>query len=105
MAESDTPVLDPSSTLSGGSSGEEADAPSFEVALAQLEQVVDRLEGGDLALEASLASFEEGVRLARRCGEQLGEAERRIELLMQEGGEWVARAFEGDDTSRTEEDE
>jgi exodeoxyribonuclease VII small subunit len=105
MAESDAPAQDPSSTPNGTSRGDDADALPFEAALEQLGQVVDRLEGGDLALEASLASFEDGVRLARRCGEQLGEAERRIELLMQEGGEWVARAFEGDDASRAEDDE
>ena len=66
---------------------------SFEAALARLEEVVDRLEAGDLELEAALASFEEGVRLTRQCAEQLGAAERRIEVLLQEGNEWVARPF------------
>jgi exodeoxyribonuclease VII small subunit len=66
---------------------------SFEAALARLEEVVDRLEGGELELEAALASFEEGVRLTRHCAEQLGAAERRIEVLLQEGNEWVARPF------------
>jgi len=66
----------------------------FEKALARLEEIAERLEGGDLELEASLAAFEEGVLLTRRCAEQLREAERRIEVLTQEGDGWVERGFE-----------
>ena len=80
---------------SGGEPAAEA-APSFEAALARLEQVVDRLERGDLELEAALASFEEGVRLTRFCAEQLSAAERRIEILTQEGAAFVARPFAGE---------
>ena len=69
---------------------------SFEAALARLEQVVDRLEGGDLELEAALASFEEGVRLTRHCAEHLDAAERRIEVLLEEGAALVTRPFDDD---------
>ena len=48
--------MDPSET-----NRDEAGVSSFEDALAQLELIVDRLEGGDLELEAALASFEQGV--------------------------------------------
>lgn len=65
----------------------------FDAALKQLEAVVDRLEGGDLELEAALASFEEGVRLTQRCAEQLDGAERRVELLMKDAGEWLSKPF------------
>jgi exodeoxyribonuclease VII small subunit len=71
-----------------------ADAPSFEAALERLEALVDRLEQGDLELEAALAAFEEGVALARRCAAQLGDAERRIEVLLRQGGGWVSRPLE-----------
>ena len=70
------------------------DAPSFEAALARLEALVERLEGGELELEAALAAFEEGVALARRCATQLDDAQRRIEVLMREGGGFLARSFE-----------
>jgi exodeoxyribonuclease VII small subunit len=70
------------------------DAPTFEQALERLEALVERLEQGDLELEAALASFEEGVALARRCAAQLGDAERRIEVLMREGGGWVPRPLD-----------
>ncbi len=72
----------------------EGDDPSFEAALAKLEVLVDRLEQGDLTLEQALAAFEEGVALARRCGTQLGDAERRIEVLLRQGDGWVTRPLE-----------
>ena len=55
---------------------------SFETALEQLQTTVKRLESGELNLEQSLKSFEEGVRLTRTCQEQLSAAEKRVELLM-----------------------
>ena len=53
----------------------------FEDALQRLEQIVDQLEAGNLALEESLKVFEEGVGLARRCARYLEDAEKRIEVL------------------------
>jgi exodeoxyribonuclease VII small subunit len=76
----------------------ELDELPFEQALRRLEQVVDRLEQGDLELEASLAAFEEGVRLSRRCASQLESAEQRIDVLIREGGEWLVRPFEEDES-------
>jgi len=66
----------------------------FEASLERLEKIVDRLEAGDVELEEALAAFEEGVRLAKRCAAQLDQAERRVEILVQEGREVVARPFE-----------
>ena len=67
---------------------------SFEDALERLEALVDRLEQGDLELEESLAAFEQGVALTRRCAGQLEDAERRVEVLVREGEKWFARPFE-----------
>lgn len=57
---------------------------NFEQSLAQLEDVVQRLERGDLPLEEGLASFEEGVRLSRQCQEQLDVVEKRVASLSRE---------------------
>jgi exodeoxyribonuclease VII small subunit len=57
-------------------------AVSFEVALKQLEEIVSRLEKGELTLEESLALYEDGVRLARLCHDKLEEAEGKIEVLL-----------------------
>jgi exodeoxyribonuclease VII small subunit len=57
---------------------------TFEQALAQLEQIVQRLEKGELPLEESLKLYEEGVRLSRICHGKLEEAEGRIEVLLKD---------------------
>jgi exodeoxyribonuclease VII small subunit len=72
----------------------------FEDALARLEQIVDTLEAGNLPLEESLKTFEEGVGLARRCAKYLEEAERRIELLTKdEAGVLRTEPFEWSEVS------
>ncbi|MFM9903581.1 MAG: exodeoxyribonuclease VII small subunit [Pyrinomonadaceae bacterium] len=55
---------------------------SFEKSLADLEQIVTKLEDGDLPLEESLKLFEKGINISRVCRERLANAERRIEVLM-----------------------
>ena len=65
--------------------GAEAGEPSFEQILARLQQVVERLESGELPLEESLSAFEEGIRLSRLGSERLDSAERRVEELLADG--------------------
>ena len=57
----------------------------FESALGELETIVKTLEDGNLSLEQSLELFERGVELSRFCHTRLEEAERRIEVLTEEG--------------------
>lgn len=59
-------------------------AKTFEESLDELEQIVGKLEEGDMALEESLALFERGVKLSRDCRDRLTKAERRIEVLMKD---------------------
>jgi exodeoxyribonuclease VII small subunit len=66
-------------------SAAETKAESFEAALQQLEQIVQRLEKGELPLEESLRLYEEGIRLSRVCHAKLEEAEGKIEMLMKDG--------------------
>ncbi len=69
--------------------------PTFEAALARLEEIVRELEQPDLPLEGSLAIFEEGVRLSRQLHQRLNEAERKVEILLKdEEGERVPVPFE-----------
>lgn len=62
----------------------ETKTKSFESSLEALEQIVRQLEEGDLPLEKSLELFEQGIRLSRECQERLGQAERRIEILLRD---------------------
>ncbi|MEA2876660.1 MAG: exodeoxyribonuclease small subunit [Hyphomicrobiales bacterium] len=54
---------------------------SFEKALAELEQIVQKLERGDVALEESVTIYERGEALKRRCEELLRAAEARVEKI------------------------
>ncbi len=65
----------------------QSESPAFEDILARLGAVVERLESGDLPLEASLELFEDGVRLSRLGAARLDDAERRIERLLNDAGE------------------
>jgi exodeoxyribonuclease VII small subunit len=67
----------------------------FEEALTKLEEIVEKLEDGDLPLDESLSAFEEGIRLSRICAKLLNEAERKVEILTKgEDGQLIARPFE-----------
>ncbi len=54
----------------------------FESSLTRLEELVGKLEQGDLSLEESLKVFEEGVKLSKNCTKILNDAEKKVELLM-----------------------
>ena len=62
-----------------------SDAPDFETALKKLEDIVKRLENGDLSLDSALELFEEGIKLSRFCHTKLEAAERRVEILLKNG--------------------
>lgn len=67
----------------------------FEQALARLEGIVRKLEGGELTLEESLKSFEEGISVARSCEKLLQEAKGRVEkLIKKESGGSEVQPFE-----------
>ena len=87
-------VMPRASSKRDDTAASEPDALPFEQAIERLEALVERLEDGELDLEASLSAFEEGVALSRRCAGQLDVAERRIEILVKEGGETLARPFD-----------
>jgi exodeoxyribonuclease VII small subunit len=72
------------------------DPPTFEQALAELDRIVRDLEDGQIGLEDSLARYEEGVGLLKRCYAQLREAEQRILLLtgVDEEGQPVLQPFQ-----------
>lgn len=55
---------------------------SFETSLQQLEQIVTRLESGNLPLEDALNEFERGVQLARTGQQTLQQAEQRVQILL-----------------------
>ena len=55
---------------------------NFEKNLGRLEEIVQKMEKGDLALEESLKLFEEGIKLSRECHCRLNEAEAKVKKLV-----------------------
>jgi exodeoxyribonuclease VII small subunit len=66
---------------------------SFETALEKLEGLVEKLEKGNLTLDESLETFEQGMGFARVCTQKLSKAESRIEQLVLENGELRTKPF------------
>ena len=66
---------------------------TFELAMKQLEKIVQELESGDMPLEQAIKKFEEGIKISKYCSEKLDESEKKITLLMQNSeGDKVSEA-------------
>ena len=67
----------------------------FEASLDALEALVEKMEHGEMSLEESLAAYERGVGLYRRCQQALEQAELRVKLLSDPGQPASAEPFPG----------
>lgn len=70
---------------------------NLEKSLADLEELVEELESGDLPLEQAMKKFEEGIKLTRGCQAALKEAEQKVQILMKSAGGDELADFEIDD--------
>lgn len=61
--------------------GKSHKAPTFEAALAELEQVVSDMESGKLPLEESLAAYQRGAELLQQCRSRLDAAQQQVRIL------------------------
>ncbi len=78
----------------------------FEKALAELKEIVDKLEGGDLELDDSLKVFERGVKLIQICSRKLDDAQRRVDMVMKsKDGKRMLREFEEEPESGEKKEE
>lgn len=70
----------------------------FEKKLSRLEEIVQKMERGDLALDESLKLFEEGVKLSRECQGQLTKAEAHVKKLVgfDSSGKAITEDFKGE---------
>jgi len=70
---------------------------NLEKSLADLEDLVEELESGDLPLEKAMKKFEEGIKLTRGCQTALKEAEQKVEILLKSAGGEDLADFEVED--------
>ncbi|NOQ17001.1 MAG: exodeoxyribonuclease VII small subunit [Methyloprofundus sp.] len=68
-------------------------ATLFEDSLKDLEGIVEQLEQGDITLEESLKSFEQGVKLTRICQTALQDAEQKVQILLEKNGQQTLESF------------
>jgi len=73
---------------------------NFEKTLAELEQLVEKMEKGDLSLEESLKYFERGILLTKTCQQALSEAEQKVRILLEKDGKSELETFNPDDNNK-----
>jgi len=74
----------------------------FESSLQQLEEIVNKMEQGQLSLEQSLDAFEKGVQLTRECQSTLKNAEQRVSTLIKKEDEYALATFQQDPSSQVD---
>jgi len=67
---------------------------NLEKSLADLEELVEELESGDLPLETAMKKFEEGIKLTRGCQAALKDAEQKVQILLKSAGGQELAEFE-----------
>ena len=73
-------------------------AKTFEQSIAELEEIVEQLENGDVTLDESLGLFEKGIQLSKSCQKMLDTAEKKVSIRMtNDDGEIVKEDFTGAD--------
>lgn len=71
---------------------------SFEKAMDQLEQVVEKLEQGDVPLEEAITMFQDGMILSKYCHDKLQTVEKQMDQIVNEDGEVELTTFQGEVT-------
>ena len=66
---------------------------NFEKSLAELEEIVKKLEGGNISLDEMLKYFEQGTKLVADCNKVLDETEAKLNIMMKKDGEIVKNDF------------
>lgn len=69
---------------------------NFEESMKKLETIVEELENGNLNLDESVQKFEDGMKIAKQCNNMLEDAEKKITILLENGGELKEENFESE---------
>ncbi len=75
-----------------------AEKKTFEQSISELEEIVAKLEGGNVTLDESLELFEKGIKLSKGCQQMLDAAEKKVSILLtNDDGEIVKEDFVGEE--------
>jgi len=67
---------------------------NFEQAMTKLEQIVEQLDHGEVPLEQAIELFQQGMQLSKLCGQKLDTVEKKIEVLIEQNGEWTSNVID-----------
>ncbi|MGN0108047.1 MAG: exodeoxyribonuclease VII small subunit [Hominilimicola sp.] len=71
---------------------------TFEQSITELEEIVAKLEGGNVTLDESLTLFEQGIKLSKSCQQMLDAAEKKVSILLtNDDGEVIKEDFIGEE--------
>lgn len=73
---------------------------SYESAMAELEALIEKMEGGELSLEDSLSAYQRGAVLVRFCQQVIAKVEQQVQVLESRQGEDVLLPYEADIAAR-----
>lgn len=76
-----------------------AEPLNFEQAMDKLERIVEQLETGDVPLEQAIELFQEGMKMSHYCSQKLEQVEQKIEMLIEENGNYTKKPFQPADES------
>jgi exodeoxyribonuclease VII small subunit len=79
--------------------------PNLENSLAEITQLIDKMERGELTLEQSLNDFERGITLVKHCQKILDEAEQKVSILTQEQGQAELMPYDKEDKNEDNHDQ
>ena len=71
---------------------------NFEKTFTELEELVKKMEGGDLSLEESLKYFERGILLTKNCQQALNKAEQKVKILLEKNNKNNLESFGSDNS-------
>jgi len=71
---------------------------NFEKTFTELEDLVKKMEGGDLSLEESLKYFERGILLTKNCQQALNKAEQKVRILLEKSNKNNLESFDSDNS-------
>ena len=72
---------------------------NFEKTFTELEELVKKMEGGDLSLEESIKYFERGILLTKNCQQALNKAEQKVRILLEKNNKNNLESFGSDNSN------